>query len=133
MAAPRAPAGTSPCELVSPRERVLYRLMLFVSLAVYGGLAAGGPDHPGIAASIVTYGPDFLALGSTGTRTGTEDAFGAMRCGCPSASFPLVQRLTVAHARKLGLTQVPSIYVIQSGGLLNAFATRFLGRDFVIL
>jgi Zn-dependent protease with chaperone function len=45
----------------------------------------------------------------------------------------LLQRLAVAHARKLGLSKVPAIYVLQSGGLLNAFATRFLGRDFVII
>jgi Zn-dependent protease with chaperone function len=33
----------------------------------------------------------------------------------------------------MGLKQVPAIYVVESGGLLNAFATRFMGRDFVII
>ncbi len=47
--------------------------------------------------------------------------------------FPQLYRLTLAHARRLELKQVPAVYVLQSGGLLNAFATRFSGRDFVII
>jgi Zn-dependent protease with chaperone function/competence protein ComGC len=35
--------------------------------------------------------------------------------------------------RRLGLNQVPALYVLQSGGALNAFATRFSGRDFVVV
>lgn len=34
---------------------------------------------------------------------------------------------------QLGVSQVPALYVLQSGGLLNAFATRFAGRDFVVV
>lgn len=35
--------------------------------------------------------------------------------------------------QQLGVTQPPSLYVIQAGGMLNAFATRFSGRDFVVV
>jgi Zn-dependent protease with chaperone function/competence protein ComGC len=35
--------------------------------------------------------------------------------------------------QQLGVTQPPSIYVVQAGGMLNAFATRFSGRDFVVV
>jgi Zn-dependent protease with chaperone function/competence protein ComGC len=34
---------------------------------------------------------------------------------------------------ELGLKETPGLYVLQSGGLLNAFATRFSGRDFVVV
>jgi Zn-dependent protease with chaperone function len=34
---------------------------------------------------------------------------------------------------RLGLANLPALYVLQSGGLLNAFATRFSGRDFVVV
>ena len=34
---------------------------------------------------------------------------------------------------QLGLHTPPALYVLQSGGLLNAFATRFSGRDFVVV
>jgi Zn-dependent protease with chaperone function len=38
-----------------------------------------------------------------------------------------------AAASRLGLAQTPEIYVLQSGGLLNAFATKLLSRKFVII
>ena len=38
-----------------------------------------------------------------------------------------------AVCHQLGVTQPPALYVIQAGGLLNAFATRFSGRDFVVV
>jgi Zn-dependent protease with chaperone function len=38
-----------------------------------------------------------------------------------------------AAAQKLGMAQVPEVYVLQSGGLLNAFATKLLSRRYVIL
>jgi Zn-dependent protease with chaperone function len=44
----------------------------------------------------------------------------------------LYERVKVA-AEKLGLAHVPDIYVLQSGGILNAFATKLLSRRFVII
>ena len=41
----------------------------------------------------------------------------------------MAQRL----ANHMGLNPVPTIYVLQAGGLINAFATRFLGRNFVVI
>jgi Zn-dependent protease with chaperone function len=132
MPTPHAPGGTSPRQLVSPRERTRYALVLGISLAVYGGLALGAVQNPQAAATIVAYGLVFSLLGLLAHGL----ALGRIRGNAVRVSerqFPVVLRLAVAHARKLGLKQVPAIYVVQSGGLLNAFATRFLGRDFVIL
>jgi Zn-dependent protease with chaperone function len=47
--------------------------------------------------------------------------------------FPVLHRLAATHARTLGMAEVPAVFVLQSGGALNAFATRFLGRDFVVI
>jgi Zn-dependent protease with chaperone function len=44
----------------------------------------------------------------------------------------LMRRIEVA-AHKLGLERVPEAYVVQSGGLLNAFATKILSRRFIII
>jgi len=44
----------------------------------------------------------------------------------------LYQRVKVAAA-KLGVAHVPDVYVLQSGGVLNAFATKLLSRRFVII
>ncbi len=38
-----------------------------------------------------------------------------------------------AAAEKLGLEAVPEVYVVQAGGVLNAFATKFFSRRFVVL
>ncbi len=35
--------------------------------------------------------------------------------------------------QNLELSKIPELYVLQSGGLLNAFATRHAGRNFVVL
>jgi Zn-dependent protease with chaperone function len=37
------------------------------------------------------------------------------------------------HSRMLGLTSVPDVYVLQSGGILNAFASRFMGSNYIII
>ncbi|HEY8967050.1 MAG TPA: M48 family metallopeptidase, partial [Candidatus Methylacidiphilales bacterium] len=45
-------------------------------------------------------------------------------------------RLHAVHAevcRALGETPVPPLYILQSGGLLNGFATRHGGRNFVVI
>jgi Zn-dependent protease with chaperone function len=47
--------------------------------------------------------------------------------------FPDVHAEVVRLARVLGMEEVPAVYVLQAGGTLNAFATRFLGRSYVVL
>ncbi len=46
--------------------------------------------------------------------------------------FPYIYQITSQIASKLGMPE-PEIYIVESGGLLNAFATRFMGNNFVIL
>jgi Zn-dependent protease with chaperone function len=49
------------------------------------------------------------------------------------------RQLPELHARvkqaaaKLGMLEVPEVYLLQHGGLLNAFATKLLSRKFVII
>jgi Zn-dependent protease with chaperone function len=132
MRTPQGSAGTSPGQLINPRERWLYAVMLVVSLVVYGVLLLVALGDPKAASMIVTYGLlfPFLALFAHGL------ALGRVRGNSVRVSerqLPQLHRLAAAHARRLGMERVPAIYVMQSGGLLNAFATRFLGRDFVII
>lgn len=49
------------------------------------------------------------------------------------AQFPELYNRHLYCCKKLGLTDCPDAYLINGGGLLNAFASRFLGRDFVVL
>jgi Zn-dependent protease with chaperone function len=127
-----APIGTSPRKLVNPRERLLYAVLAVVSLAVYGGLVAATLAKPELGGTILLY----FFLFSFLTVFAHGLALGRVRGNAVRVSerqFPLLHRLVASHARKLGLTQTPGVYVMESGGLLNAFATRFLGRDFIII
>jgi Zn-dependent protease with chaperone function len=47
--------------------------------------------------------------------------------------FPKVFGKAEELCTKMGIAKVPDIYVIQSGGMLNAFATRFFGRNMVVV
>ena len=132
MPTPHGAAGTSLHQLINTRERVLYAAMVLVSLMVYGGLVLVGMAKPEAAATIMSYGLLFSLLGLFAHGL----ALGRVRGNAVRVSekqFPQLHRLTAAHSRKLGLKQAPTVYVMESGGLLNAFATRFLGRDFVIV
>ena len=45
--------------------------------------------------------------------------------------FPELCEMVEKSCKDMGIEQIPEIYLLQEGGVLNAFATRFLGRDFV--
>lgn len=47
--------------------------------------------------------------------------------------FPQIHDLVLNQCKKLQLSSVPDVYVLQSGGVLNAFATRFLGSNYVVI
>lgn len=47
--------------------------------------------------------------------------------------FPDLHRRVEEIARRFGMTKVPDAYLMQAGGVLNAFATRFLGLDVIVL
>ncbi len=47
--------------------------------------------------------------------------------------FPEIFDVTNDISATLNLNEPPNVYVTESGGILNAFATRFLFRDFVII
>ncbi len=47
--------------------------------------------------------------------------------------LPEIHAAVVRASRALGLPEVPEVYVSQAGGVLNAFATKFLTRKFVII
>jgi Zn-dependent protease with chaperone function len=55
MPTPHGPAGTSPGQLINPRERVYYAPMVVVSLLVYGGLIFAGLSNPEAGADILVY------------------------------------------------------------------------------
>lgn len=47
--------------------------------------------------------------------------------------FPDLHKLLTNACTKLGVVAIPEAYVIQGGGILNAFATKLLSRTYVIV
>ncbi len=47
--------------------------------------------------------------------------------------FPELHDRVQSLARQMGIQDLPDVYLVQSGGALNAFATRFLGAHLVVL
>lgn len=50
-----------------------------------------------------------------------------------SVQMPDLYQRLYACGKKLGVQKLPEAYLVNGNGVLNAFATRFLGRDFVVL
>ncbi|HUK20381.1 MAG TPA: M48 family metallopeptidase [Gemmatimonadales bacterium] len=119
-------------DLVHSHERSLYTLVLLVSLVVYGVLIISAMANPQTAAGILGYVAMFALAGFFVHAL----ALGRIRGNGVLVSerqFPMVHQMVTRHAQRLGMSEPPTVYVLESGGILNAFATKLLGRRFVIL
>lgn len=47
--------------------------------------------------------------------------------------FPELYAILKDYSEKLQLNAVPTMYILQGNGILNAFATKFVGKNYVIL
>jgi Zn-dependent protease with chaperone function len=47
--------------------------------------------------------------------------------------LPDIYHIVEKQSVLLGLRSVPDVYILQSGGVLNAFATNFLGKNYIVL
>lgn len=118
--------------LIHPKEKIYFGVCVVVSIVIYLVLAwiilAGGPLGGtilvylvfGIVAFFIVHGLTLGHVRGNGVRVS-------------SRQFPELNAMADRHSRRLGMDETPAIFVLQSGGVLNAFATRFLGRNFVIL
>lgn len=49
------------------------------------------------------------------------------------SQFPYMYEAAAKLSEKMQVSRVPDIYIIESGGILNAFATRFFGKNMIVL
>ncbi|HEV7387268.1 MAG TPA: M48 family metallopeptidase [Gemmatimonadaceae bacterium] len=118
--------------LVHPKEKIYFAICAVVSIAIYlvlarvvlSGAEAGGVILfyviAGIIAVFLFHGVMLGQIRGNGIRVSDRQ-------------FPELMAMAIQHSRRLGMDETPDIFVLQSGGVLNAFATRFLGRNFVVL
>ena len=126
--------GKTP-SLVTPKERLYYALLVFFSLAIYCGIGAAIYLSPEVASTILpmlVYIPAF-AVAMFFARGMMMGHLRGNAIHVTQRQFPKLHEAAKKHAATIGLKKLPEIFVMQSGGMLNAFATRFLGRDFVVI
>ena len=117
--------------LVHPKEKIYFAACVIVSLAIYAALAMVILSGSPIAGPLIFY----LVLIVIGVFIAHGLFLGQVRGNGVRVSrrqFPELMTMAEEHSRRLNM-ETPDIFVLQAGGLLNAFATRFLGRNFVIL
>src|SRR3954470_16824626 len=118
--------------LVNPKENVYFAVCVVISIALYAALVLLILSGGQVAGTIVFY----LVMIVVGYFLVHGLFLGHVRGNGIRVSrrqFPELMAMADQHSRRLGLDDTPDIFVLQSGGVLNAFATRFLGRNFVVL
>lgn len=111
-------------ELRVGSERVLYRISFFFSLVAWLVIA--------ITIVGLVYGlfiGFFLFVAHALMIAHIKG--GAVKIS--EVQFPGLHKKILEASRKLGLEKAPEAYVMQAGGALNAFATKFIGRNFIVL
>ncbi len=113
-------------ELVYPRERTLGTITLVLGLLVWLGLIIGtfGVALIGLALGFLLYLFAQSALIAHIKGNGVE---------LSEAQFPDLYAQFTACCDKLQMKTRPQAYILNGNGGLNAFATKFLGTQYVVL
>jgi Zn-dependent protease with chaperone function len=112
--------------LVYRNEERLFRLMLVWSVLIWGVLLV---ITFGLALVYLLFGFLFYCVAQSALISYIKG--NGVRI--TEEQFPDLKQQISACCRKLGLDEEPQAYLMQMGGMLNAFATRFLGRHFLVL
>jgi Zn-dependent protease with chaperone function len=122
---------------VEPKENIYFAICLVISLLVYTGIILGimagmefgkGPFIAvfGLYALIVIVALHVIRGVLVGYIRGNAIKLGPHQ-------FPEIHQVVMSQSQALGLSRIPDVFLLQQGGLLNAFATRFMGSDYVVL
>lgn len=113
-------------QLRSPKEQPLFLLGVIVSSVIWLALTVGtlglGLLYAGLVALfvLVAHALYLAHVKGNGIRLSAQQ-------------LPELYARCEATARKLGLSKMPAVYLVQSNGVLNAFATKLLSRQFVVM
>jgi Zn-dependent protease with chaperone function len=114
----------TPKDLIYHKEKVYFWIVLIISIISYILFTVSLVGIPILIFLLIL---SFLLHGIT---------IGQIRTNAVKLSpgqFPTVYQKVEELCQKMELKKVPDVYVMQSGGVLNAFATRFFKKDMVIV
>jgi len=125
---------------VNPKENFYYSIRLIVSIIIYALLFLGiiglvmldNPFTSKLLPIIVFYTAliIFLIVFQLGILIGYIKG-NAIKVS--KNQFPDIYQTVEKQTTILNLKNVPTVYILQSGGMLNAFATRFMGHNYIVL
>lgn len=121
---PIPPAGLNTTNLSTSKEDTYFTFVLILSILFWLAIAITI-----VGLFYAVFIGVFLWLGS-GLLVAYLRAEGVR---VDERQLPELHASFLAVCNQLGVVKPPALYVIQAGGLLNAFATRFSGRDFVVV
>lgn len=112
--------------LLYKNEKKLFTIMLVISVLAWVGLLVGtmGLVLIYVLAFLLFYLLAQSAFISYLKGTGVE---------ITAEQFPDLHEKVVACSNKLGMEKIPAAYLLHMGGAFNALATRFLGKNFIVL
>lgn len=122
---PRAAFALNPAQLNLPKERTYFTLVLIVSILAWLFIAISlvGIPYAALFALIAWIGNGLLTAHLRSEAVLVNER-----------QLPELHATFAGVWAKLGASgPLPRLYVVQSGGALNAFATRFSGRNFVVV
>jgi Zn-dependent protease with chaperone function len=125
-------AHTDLSSFVKAEEKTYFAISAVVGALVYALVAYLAATNATARPTIITYGV-FFALFSLVLHGFMIGRIRGNAVRVSLTQFPTVHAMVQRHAATLGMSEVPAVYVMQAGGVLNAFATRFFGRNFVVL
>jgi Zn-dependent protease with chaperone function len=130
--------------LVHPKEKQYHRVAFVFSMIVYGILAlilVSAIASGGRSGAIAGVGLVFLLAFYVGliwfALFFAQGYFiarlrkNAVKLG--ERQFGDVLALVKSIAADIGMKEAPEVYLLQEGGVLNAFATKFLSRNFMVI
>jgi Zn-dependent protease with chaperone function len=119
-----APVGLDPRNLNIDAEGKYFAAVLVISIAIWALIAI---SIIGLFYAVFIGFFVWLANGLLTAHLRSE----AIRVD--ATQLPELHATFLKVCQQLGVVHPPAFYVVQAGGLLNAFATRFAGRDFVVV
>jgi Zn-dependent protease with chaperone function/Tfp pilus assembly major pilin PilA len=124
MTTPVLPAGLTLANLTLQKEKSYFIWVLLISIVVWLLIAVSivGIFYAAFFAFFMWLGSGLLIayLRSEAVRV-------------DETQLPQLHASFREVCARLGVENPPALYVLQAGGMLNAFATRFVGRDFVVV
>jgi hypothetical protein len=113
-------------DLVYKNEKALFTWMLCISVPIWALLIVGTLGTALLYLLLFFIAYCFAQSALVSHLQGT-----AVRI--TEQQYPDLKARVDACSRRLELEPAPEAYLLQMGGLLNAFATRFLGRNYIVL